>query len=219
MISQTFLTAPTDHAPFSPSQPMWLRYSDEELINSFKNKHRSELGTEIHEWASGRINLGARVTSAAEALKDVKYHIYLKYAKAIAYKDILLKNLEYVPDEVWPTAKDFINDSIGFRMESEKRIGYSDLFWGTADAIKHDGKNIMVFDLKTGIRPAKTEQLLIYAALFCLMDNINPLGKKFETRIYQGNDILIEYPEAEEIKEIANAIVHKDQIINKFMGE
>lgn len=219
MISQTFLTSKLDHAVFSPSQPVWLNYSDEELINSYKNKHRSELGTEIHEWASVRIKLGARVSSAGETLKDLQYHISMKYSKISEYRDILLKALDYLPQEVWHTVKLFVNDSIGFRMESEKRVGYSDLFWGTADAIKHSDGLIRVFDLKTGLKPAKNEQLLVYAALFCLMDSINPLKTGFEVRIYQNNDIYIDNPEPSEIKEIMDIIVKKNNVLSKFMGE
>lgn len=217
MISQTFLTSKLDHAPFSPSQPVWLNYTDEELINSFKNKHRSELGTEIHEWSSIRIKLGARVPSAGEALKDLQYHISVKYSRAGDYKDILLKGLDYLPQEVWQTAKLFVNDCIGFRMESEKRVGYSDLFWGTADAIKHSNNSVKVFDLKTGSKPAKPEQLLVYAALYCLMENVNPLKTDFEIRIYQNNDIFIDNPESSVIREIMDIIVKKDKVLSKFM--
>lgn len=217
MISQTFLTSKLDHAPFSPSQPVWLNYTDEELINSYKNKHRSDLGTEIHEWASARIKLSARVPSAGEAMKDLQYHIFMKYSRSPEYKDILLKSLNYLPQDAWQTVKLFVNDCIGFQMESEKRVGYSDLFWGTADAIKYSDNLMKVFDLKTGSRPAKAEQLLVYAALYCLMDTINPLKTNFEIRIYQNNDIFIDNPEPSEIKEIMDIVVKKDRVLSKFM--
>lgn len=36
------------HAPFSPSQPAWLRYSDEKAITVRQNKKAAELGTRLH---------------------------------------------------------------------------------------------------------------------------------------------------------------------------
>lgn len=45
------------HAPFSPSQPHWLNYSEEKLISVYKNKQAVELGTKLHEWAKDTIDL------------------------------------------------------------------------------------------------------------------------------------------------------------------
>lgn len=46
------------HAPFSPSQPAWLRYSDDKIREVYRNKQAVQLGTRIHAWAAETINLG-----------------------------------------------------------------------------------------------------------------------------------------------------------------
>lgn len=45
------------HAPFSPSQPAWLRYSDEKAITVRQNKKAAELGTRLHAWAKETIDM------------------------------------------------------------------------------------------------------------------------------------------------------------------
>lgn len=48
------------HAPFSPSQPAWLRYDDEKIREVFMNKQAVQLGTRLHEWAAETIQLGLK---------------------------------------------------------------------------------------------------------------------------------------------------------------
>jgi hypothetical protein len=62
----------------------------------------------------------------------------------------------------------YVNDAIGFRMIPEQVLYYSDNCFGTADAISFRKNFLRIHDLKTGATPAKMEQLMIYAALFCL---------------------------------------------------
>lgn len=45
------------HAPFSASQPFWLRYDDEKIITSYRNKKSAQLGSALHEWAKQTIDL------------------------------------------------------------------------------------------------------------------------------------------------------------------
>ena len=45
------------HAPFSPSQPSWLRYDDDKAIEVYENKKAAEYGTRIHQWAKDTIDL------------------------------------------------------------------------------------------------------------------------------------------------------------------
>lgn len=214
------------HAPFSPSQPAWLRYSDEELINAYKNKFRSEIGTEIHEWASHQIILGNKPSGIREVEKGVKTHIYEKYMCTYSklyepeYGDILLRHLRYLPGEAYISAKLFIGDSIGFHMESEQKLKLSNKINGTADAVRFYPKEnlLRVSDLKTGSRPAKIEQVLIYAALYCYENRLDPLKTNFETRIYQNGVIHIEQPDKEDINDIYKNIVHKNEVLKRFEG-
>lgn len=48
------------HAPFSPSQSSWLRYSDEKAIEVYRNKQAAERGTRLHAWAKETIDLGIK---------------------------------------------------------------------------------------------------------------------------------------------------------------
>ena len=114
----------------------------------------------------------------------------------------------------------FINDAIGFRMESELVLHYSDNCFGTADAIQYyaDEKLLRIHDLKTGNTKASFRQLYIYAALFCLEYNMNPT--KFETvlRIYQGSDYFEELADPAEIQHIAQVIVESDAILDGLIN-
>ena len=46
------------HAIFAPSQSAWLRYDKEKVIEKLRNRYRTALGTEIHEFAASQIELG-----------------------------------------------------------------------------------------------------------------------------------------------------------------
>lgn len=46
------------HAPFSASQPAWLRYDDSKVVERCTNIKADLLGTELHEWAAQTIRLG-----------------------------------------------------------------------------------------------------------------------------------------------------------------
>lgn len=104
-------------------------------------------------------------------------------------------------------------------METEKVLYYSERFFGTADAISfrpYKGKDILrIHDLKTGKRPAHIEQLIIYAALFCLEYKKNPHEFETELRIYQNNEVLVHKPEPDEIINIMNIIIHVDEVLSK----
>lgn len=85
----------------------------------------------------------------------------------------------------------FVNDAIGFRMNSEVVLYYSDNCFGTADAIRFDKDTLelRIFDLKTGESKPSFDQLLIYAALFCLEYGYDPRKLKLmQLRLYQFND-------------------------------
>lgn len=110
----------------------------------------------------------------------------------------------------------YVNDAIGFRMDPEVLLFYSPRFFGTADAISYRKGLLRIHDLKTGKRPASMEQLIIYAALFCLEYHVKPAEIKMELRIYQNDDVEICEPKAEDISQIMNKIIHLDKLLEQF---
>lgn len=113
----------------------------------------------------------------------------------------------------------YVNDAIGFKMQPEQVLYYSDNCFGTADAIIFRNNLLRIHDLKTGVTKAHMEQLEIYAALFCLEYNKKPGEIDIELRIYQNNEIVIHHPTAEDILPIMDKIVTFDKIIEKLKME
>ena len=113
----------------------------------------------------------------------------------------------------------YVNDAIGFKMDTEVVLYYSDRFFGTADAICFRDNILRIHDLKTGKTAVHIEQLEIYAALFCLEYKVKPSDIGIELRIYQNNEVLYHNPEPEEIKDIMDKIVYLDKILDKYEKE
>lgn len=109
----------------------------------------------------------------------------------------------------------YINDAIGFKMNTEIVLYYSDKFFGTADAISFRNGMLRIHDLKTGKTPVHMEQLEIYAALFCLEYKIKPSEIDMELRIYQKDEVLVHNPTAEDISPIMDKIVHLNNLLEK----
>lgn len=116
------------------------------------------------------------------------------------------------------TIYNYVNDAIGFKMDTEVVLFYSPYFFGTADSICFRNNFLRIHDLKTGTTPVHMEQLLIYAALFCLEYKIKPGEIQIECRIYQNDDILIANPTAEDIVPIMDKIIHLNKILIDMEG-
>lgn len=110
----------------------------------------------------------------------------------------------------------YVNDAIGFKMEAEQPLYFSENCFGTADSICFRKDILRIHDLKTGATPASLHQLEIYAALFCLEYEVKPGDIQMELRIYQNDDILIGNPEADDILPIMDKIIFFDKIIEKI---
>lgn len=113
----------------------------------------------------------------------------------------------------------YVNDAIGYRMSPEVVLFYSENCFGTADAISFKNNVLRIHDYKSGVTPAKMEQLLIYAALFCLEYRVKPSEIEMELRLYQSDEVLYANPTAEDIVPIMNKIIAFDKIINKIKSE
>lgn len=113
----------------------------------------------------------------------------------------------------------YINDAIGYRMSTEVVLYYSDYFFGTADTICFRDGTLRIHDLKTGEGPVHPEQLLVYAALFCLEYRVKPSEINIELRIYQHDDIDAWSPSPDEIQTIMDIIVHLSKLAENLAKE
>ena len=119
-----------------------------------------------------------------------------------------------LPDEQL-TLNLYVNDAINYKMRAEQVLYYSENCFGTADSICFRNKKLRIHDLKTGETPTHMEQLLIYAALFCLEYRVKPGDISFELRIYQSDDALVCNPTADDILPIMDRIKTFDRILAK----
>ena len=117
------------------------------------------------------------------------------------------------------TLSAYVNDAIGYKMNTEVVLFYSPRFFGTADAICFRDNVLRIHDLKTGKTPVHMEQLEIYAALFCLEYKIKPGEIEMELRIYQNNEMIVHNPTAEDILPIMDKIIHLDKMLDKLDEE
>jgi hypothetical protein len=56
------------HAPFGASKSSWLRYSDEKIVDTYKNLKAAEIGTQLHEWAKQTIDLGIKQSRSKKTI-------------------------------------------------------------------------------------------------------------------------------------------------------
>lgn len=209
------------HALFSPSQPAFFNFTEDEFRERLITKCKSGLGTELHAWAFLKIKRRHKVNGVREIAKDIDEFIFDKYylteCDRLSKEGVrLLRALSYVPAEVFETLKAYVNDAVSFHMEPEVVLAYSERFFGTSDAVIFSNGMLRIHDLKTGITPAKMEQLLGYDALFCLQNEIDPNSIEHELRIYQNNDILVTNPIGNDIVPFMKTIVAFDDIQREF---
>lgn len=114
------------------------------------------------------------------------------------------------------TLNRFVNDAIGFKMNPEQPLYYSDNCFGTADAISFRKNYLRIHDLKTGSVPASMTQLMIYAAIFCLEYGYQPEDIIMELRIYQFNEVETLLADPEDISHIMDTIVAFDGYVNEL---
>lgn len=110
----------------------------------------------------------------------------------------------------------YVNDAIGYKMTPELLLYYSTNCFGTADTISFRNNFLRIHDLKTGEIPAHMEQLMVYAALFCLEYGVKPNEIDMELRIYQNDQVLCHNATVEDIVPIMDRIVTFDRVINNM---
>ncbi len=151
------------------------------------------------------------------------YKNQLAKARGTALHDLAAKmiSLKVKLPRAKKTLNLYVNDAIGFNMVPEQPLYYSPNCFGTADSIYFDERKrlLRIHDLKTGTSPAKMDQLMIYAALFCLEYDIRPCDISYELRIYQNNGIEIMTPDGSEVSHIVDRIIICDKLINQLKLE
>lgn len=226
MIFNKHLELNGGHAVFGASQSSWLRYDDEKMVDRVSNLMAKNLGTEIHDFARSQIEMRIRSRSIKNLMDSLMTYIYRKYFDdekdcLLPKGEKLLNGVSRMSRDIFATVQSYINDCIGFYMTPEQKLVHDPTyFFGTADCISFRNDELRIHDLKTGRVRAHMDQLLVYAAFFCLEYKIDPKKLKLiELRIYQNNEVAVDQPEPEEIMEIMNKI-KKDYstIINVFEG-
>lgn len=196
------------HAILSPSGYSWLNYKNEdEFFRRFKSAYAQAIGTSIH--------------SLARELIDNKIRLN-KHDKKVAVIHLIEDGIprSVIDAEDWyDTLMAYVNDAIGFRMTPEVPLLYSPNAFGTTDAIAFKDNVLRIHDLKTGVTPAKMDQLILYAAYFCLEYKVKPKDIETHLRIYQSKEVLILDPEPMDIMDAMEQTILADKVIAKFRDQ
>ena len=195
------------HAFLGASNFHWVNWNDQIFENRYYNQFSTTIGTAIHALAHDCILNRTKLNKHDRHLIEITlYHAYIP-------KDA------YDPDDILMNLIPFVNDAIGYHMSSEILLYYNNYCFGTCDAISFSEKEriLRIHDLKTGMTTAHMEQLLIYAALFCLEYHKNPHQFKTELRIYQNFNIVVEEPDANDIETFMNLIQERSQTIMSYL--
>lgn len=147
-----------------------------------------------------------RFLTAMAAQRGTELHAFAQQAIYLGVK---------LPDN-GQTLSSFVNDAIGYRMESEQTLFYSENCFGTADAICFRNNFLRIHDLKTGVTKTSPLQLEVYAALFCLEYGFKPFDIEMELRIYQNDEVRIYIPEPGDIAHHMSTIISFDKKINEL---
>lgn len=107
----------------------------------------------------------------------------------------------------------YVKDAIGYKMDCEQSLFYSENCFGTADTISFRRNKLRIHDLKTGVTATSFKQLEIYTGLFCLEYGVDPFQIDIELRIYQRDDIRIHEPIPDHILTIMDKIITSDRYI------
>lgn len=207
MIFEKHLELRGKHASLAPSQPHWLRYSEEQLYQKYVSGYAQSMGTSLHELAETLIRNNLKLKKNDELV--VLSHLL---------NDGIPRNVIDM-DRIYGNLRNYVNDAIGFKLTPEQILYYSPYCFGTADAISFRNNFLRIHDYKSGTLPAKMEQLLVYAALFCLEYKVKPGEIDVELRIYQNDEILHHEPTAEDILPVMDAIVQNSRILERIHEE
>ena len=195
------------HAFLGASNFHWVNWTDSIFENRYSSQFSTIIGTTRHELAHDCILKRTKIN------KHDKHLVELSLYHAFVPKDA------YDPNAILENLIPFVNDAIGYHMSSEILLYYNSYCFGTCDAILFNEKDkiLRIHDLKTGTTTAHFEQLLIYAALFCLEYHKNPRHFTTELRIYQNFEISVNTPDPSEIESFMELIQNRSQLISTYL--
>lgn len=205
------------HATLSPSTFRWAFQPegtdiDNYISNVWSRSHAQVIGTALHDIARKQIKTRTKLN------KFTKQEVLMMLTEDYRIPRAAI-SLGIDFDMAYENLTSYVNDAIGYLMNPEQILYYSMNCFGTADAISFRDNVLRIHDLKTGIGATHMEQLIIYAALFCLEYKYKPEQIKIELRIYQMNEIQIVEPDPNDISVVMKNIIYADEIINKIMTE
>lgn len=219
MIWKTHLDIKNTHALFSASQHSWLNYDDDQIRAKRVNANRAMIGTLLHAFCHKQIVTSDRIRSVSEAIGRFKTFVTNLYwdekEDCLKQEGVkIMTAIKFVPKEMYLSVMMFINDAIGFHMESEKELKYSDVLYGTADAISFNNSELRVHDLKTGLKPIEDPtQLVIYCALFCLDYKVSPEQcKRIIVCVYQNGEIKSCEVSVEQLSKVIERMKHVNEV-------
>lgn len=208
MIWKDYSKLKNTHAFCGASKYSWRNWDIEKLLQSKVNSYATTIGTLLHDFAARCITRKFRLNKSDKRMLLLYLHVE---------HDIPEEAIDV--DRIFPTMQMYVNDAIGFRMDPEITLYYSDDFYGTTDAISWRDNCLRISDLKTGITPASFEQLENYAAFFCLDYKVKPSQiEKLEFRIYQNGEIALAEPDPEIIFPIIDQIIEFNKALMAFEG-
>ena len=194
------------HAFCSASKYSWRNWDVDKLLQMKAASYAAAIGTAVHEYAEGNIAKKIRIQKGDK--HGVLRHLVVE--KKIPERAI---NIDYI----FPTLMMYVNDCIGYRLDPEVYLEFSDDFSGTADALQYENRVLQVSDLKTGVRPASFEQLENYASLFCLEYKVNPKDiQKIIFRIYQAGEIQVAEPDPSVIMDVMERMKRTNSVLEKW---
>lgn len=171
--------------------------------SALEGKH-SFLSPSSYHWVNyDEEKLAARWVSQRAAVRGVNLHELAHNAIRLGVK-LSTQN---------KTLSMYVTDGIGYKMNVEQPLYYSDNCFGTADCISFRRRTLRIHDLKTGLGRTSMKQLMIYAAIFCLEYGISPFEIQMELRIYQNDNVEVYNPDPDEIIHIMDKIITSDRQI------
>lgn len=205
------------HAYLSPSQFRWAFQSNDVDFGNYisgiwSRSYAQVIGTALHDIARKHIKTRTKLN------KFTKQEVLMMLTEDYKIpRQAIALGIDF--DLAYDNLTSYVNDAIGYLMDPEQILYYSMNCFGTADSISFRDNLLRIHDLKTGVGPTHMEQLIIYAALFCLEYKYKPEQIKIELRIYQFNEVQVLEPDPNDISVVMKNIIYADEILNKIMLE